>query len=38
MTRHVFVIGMNDLNAARLRRLRGVDDVVFHPLLSAEAV
>lgn len=38
MTRNVFVVGMNQLNADRLRRLRGVDDVVFHPLLTSEAV
>ncbi|RBI67568.1 D-alanine--D-alanine ligase [Roseovarius sp. TE539] len=38
MTRNVFVVGMNDLNAERLRRLRGVEDVVFHPLLTSEAV
>ncbi|MDR9486333.1 MULTISPECIES: ATP-grasp domain-containing protein [Sediminimonas] len=38
MTKHVFVVGMNALNAERLTRLRGVDDVAFHPLLTAEAV
>ena len=38
MTRNVFVIGLNKLNAERLRRLRGVEDVAFHPLLTPEAV
>ena len=38
MTKHVFVVGMNDLNAERLKRLRGVEDVEFHPLLTPEAV
>lgn len=38
MTRNVFVVGLNDLNAERLRRLRGVEDVVFHPLLTPAQV
>ena len=38
MTKNVFVVGMNTLNAERLARLRGVEDVVFHPLLTSEAV
>jgi biotin carboxylase len=38
MTKNVFVIGMNALNAERLKRLRGCDDVVFHPLLTSEEV
>ena len=38
MTRNVFVVGMNKLNAERLKRLRGVEDVEFHPLLTPEAV
>jgi len=38
MTRNVFVVGLNALNAERLTRLRGVEDVVFHPLLTSEAV
>ncbi|MFB9150110.1 ATP-grasp domain-containing protein [Roseovarius ramblicola] len=38
MTRNIFVVGLNDLNAERLTRLRGVEDVVFHPLLTSEAV
>jgi len=29
---------MNKLNAERLKRLRGVEDVEFHPLLTSEAV
>ena len=38
MTQNVFVVGMNTLNAERLARLRSVEDVVFHPLLTSEAV
>lgn len=38
MTKNVFVIGLNAYNAERLRRLRGVEDVVFHPLLTAAQV
>ena len=38
MTRNVFVIGLNAYNAERLRRLRGMDDVVFHPLLTPAQV
>ncbi|MFO7756900.1 MAG: ATP-grasp domain-containing protein [Roseovarius sp.] len=38
MTKNVFVVGMNKLNADRLKRLRGVEDVEFHPLLTSEAV
>ncbi|MDZ7710656.1 MAG: ATP-grasp domain-containing protein [Roseovarius sp.] len=38
MTQNVFVVGMNALNAERLARLRGVEDVAFHPLLTSEAV
>ena len=38
MTRNVFVVGMNTLNADRLKRLRGVKDVVFHPLLTPAQV
>jgi len=38
MTRNVFVLGMNALNAERLTRLRGVEDVVFHPLLTPAQV
>ncbi|MEH6787988.1 MAG: ATP-grasp domain-containing protein [Paracoccus sp. (in: a-proteobacteria)] len=34
MTRNVFVIGLDDLNAERLKRLRGVEDVEFHQLLT----
>ncbi|MEO1959754.1 MAG: ATP-grasp domain-containing protein, partial [Paracoccus sp. (in: a-proteobacteria)] len=33
-TRNVFVIGLDDLNAERLKRLRGVEDVEFHQLLT----
>ncbi|MGM0583224.1 MAG: ATP-grasp domain-containing protein [Pseudomonadota bacterium] len=38
MTRNVFVVGLNDYNAERLRRLRGVEDVAFHPLLTPAQV
>ncbi len=38
MTKNVFVVGMNDLNAERLKRLRGVEDVAFHPLLTPAQV
>ncbi len=38
MTKNVFVIGLNALNADRLKRLRGCDDVVFHPLLTSDEV
>ena len=38
MTKNVFVIGLNDLNAGRLKRLRGMDDVEFHQLLTPAQV
>ncbi|WP_299822235.1 ATP-grasp domain-containing protein [uncultured Jannaschia sp.] len=38
MTKNVFVVGLNDHNAERLTRLRGVEDVVFHPLLTPAQV
>ncbi|MFO7854129.1 MAG: ATP-grasp domain-containing protein [Paracoccaceae bacterium] len=38
MTRNVFVVGLNDYNAERLTRLRGVEDVRFHPLLTPAQV
>lgn len=38
MTKNVFVVGLNAYNADRLRRLRSVDDVVFHPLLTPAQV
>lgn len=38
MTKNVFVVGLNELNAARLKRLRGVEDVEFHPLLTSAEV
>ncbi len=38
MTKNVFVIGLNPLNAERLKRLRGVEDVEFHPLLTPAQV
>ncbi len=38
MTRNVFVVGLNEMNAERLKRLRGVDDVEFHQLLTPAQV
>ncbi len=38
MTRNVFVVGLNDHNAERLKRLRGVEDVTFHQLLTPAQV
>ncbi|MFN3208059.1 MAG: acetyl-CoA carboxylase biotin carboxylase subunit family protein [Roseovarius sp.] len=38
MTQNVFVVGLNELNAARLKRLRNVEDVEFHPLLTSAEV
>ena len=38
MAKNVFVVGLNSMNAERLTRLRGVEDVLFHPLLTSEAV
>ena len=38
MKKNVFVIGLNDLNAKRLKRLRGVEDVEFHGLLDPAIV
>jgi len=38
MTRNVFVIGLNELNAERLKRLRGVEDIEFHGLVEPAKV
>ena len=38
MTRNVFVVGLNNLNADRLKRLRGMEDVKFHQLLTPAQV
>ncbi|KAF0676641.1 ATP-grasp domain-containing protein [Profundibacterium mesophilum] len=38
MTRNVFVVGLNDYNAERLKTLRMVEDVVFHQLLTPAQV
>ncbi len=38
MTKNVFVVGLNNLNADRLKRLRGMDDVEFHQLLTPAQV
>jgi biotin carboxylase len=38
MTKNVFVVGLNDYNAERLKRLRGVEDVEFHQLLTPAQV
>ena len=34
MTRNIFVIGLNEFNGERLKRLRGVEDVAFHGLID----
>lgn len=38
MTRNVFVVGLDDMNAERLERLRGVEDVRFHGLVEPAKV
>jgi len=38
MTRNIFVVGLNELNAERLKRLRGVEDVAFHGIIAPEKV
>lgn len=38
MTKNVFVVGLNDMNAERLKRLRGMEDVSFHQLLTPAQV
>ncbi len=38
MTKNVFVVGLNELNHARLKRLRGVEDVTFHGVIDPAAV
>jgi len=38
MTRNVFVIGLDELNAERLKRLRGVEDVEFHGIVEPAKV
>ena len=38
MTKNVFVVGLNELNADRLTRLRGTEDVAFHQLLTPAQV
>lgn len=38
MGKNIFVVGLNDMNAERLKRLRGVEDVAFHPLLTPAQV
>lgn len=38
MPKNVFVVGMNEFNAERLKRLRSVEDVSFHPLLTSAEV
>ncbi|MEF2551669.1 ATP-grasp domain-containing protein [Aurantimonas sp. A2-1-M11] len=38
MTKNVFVVGLNELNKDRLKRLRGVKDVTFHGLLTPAQV
>ncbi len=36
--KNVFVIGLNELNQARLERLRGVEDVAFHGIIEPALV
>lgn len=38
MIRNVFVVGLDDMNAERLERLRGVEDVRFHGLVEPAKV
>ena len=38
MSKNVFVIGLNELNHARLKRLRGVEDVTFHGVIDPAAI
>jgi len=38
MKKNVFVVGLNELNTQRLKRLRGVEDVEFHGLLDPSIV
>ncbi len=38
MPKNVFVVGLNELNHARLKRLRGVEDVTFHGVIDPTAI
>jgi len=38
MKKNIFVIGMNDLNKERMGRLRGAEDMEFHPLLDYASI
>ncbi|MDZ7706715.1 MAG: ATP-grasp domain-containing protein [Trueperaceae bacterium] len=38
MPKNVFVVGLNDLNHERLKRLRGVEDVTFHGVIDPAAI
>jgi len=38
MSKNVFVVGLNDTNRERLKRLRGVEDVAFHGIIDPAAV
>ena len=37
-TRNIFIVGLNDFNLAKLRRLRGADQLAFHGLLDPAEV
>jgi hypothetical protein len=38
MTEHVFVVGLNETNLAKLRHLRGAEDIVYHQVLDTATV
>ncbi|WP_210242905.1 ATP-grasp domain-containing protein [Pararhizobium mangrovi] len=38
MTKNIFVIGLNDYNLEKLKRLRGADDIAFHGLIDPAAL
>ena len=38
MTKNVFVVGLNEVNRQRLKRLRGVEDVEFHGVIDPALV
>ncbi|MFW6076393.1 MAG: biotin carboxylase, partial [Hyphomicrobiales bacterium] len=38
MKKNVFVIGLNELNRERLKRLRGAEEIEFHGVLDPAAV
>jgi len=38
MTSNVFVLGLNDFNLAKLKRIRGAEDIAFHGVIDPAAV